>query len=158
MTLGRPGLYSSPNPLSIATSAPPAGTPLPPGYHLVYFTPSALEKDLGADGSDRTFNPMIPFTRRMWAGGELRWEKENPLRIGQVVRERTKLLSAEPKVTKTGEEMIVVGVEKSFENESGLSLVDKRNWIFRKEITSPTPPAMKPVEVPLPQGKFFKPT
>lgn len=51
----------------------------------------------------------------------------NPLRVGQEVRETTKVLSAEPKVVrKTGEEMIVVGVEKMFENEDGVAVIDRR--------------------------------
>lgn len=62
----------------------------------------------------------------MWAGGEVRWEKSNLLRVGQMVKEETKVLSAEGKVTKKGEEMVVVGVEKRIENEKGLSVVDRR--------------------------------
>ena len=45
---------------------PPDGTPVPPGYHLVYFTPSIIESELGLDGTDRTVNPLNPYTRRMW--------------------------------------------------------------------------------------------
>lgn len=113
--------------LSIETNPPPIDTSLPAGYHLVYFTPSQLEDQLGTDGTDTTFNPPKPFTRRMWAGGELRWTgKENLLRAGQSVTETSKLTSAEGKVTKKGEEMVVVGVEKMFENENGLALIDRR--------------------------------
>lgn len=108
---------------------------------------------MGKDGSERTFNPMHPFTRRMWAGGEITWTHENHLAVGQTVKERTKLVRAEPKVTKDGEEMIVVGVKKTFENESGLVLVDKRNWVFRKETTSPIVPVSKPALMPFPEGK-----
>lgn len=98
----------------------------------MYFTPAFLEGELGADGTDRSYNPESPFTRRMWAGGEVRWPRKdggvlNPLRVGQEVRETTKVLSAEPKVVrKTGEEMVVVGVEKTFENEDGVAVVDRR--------------------------------
>jgi hypothetical protein len=53
--------------------------------------------------------------------------RPNLLRVGQVVSETTRVLSAEPKVVrKTGEEMIVVGVEKRFENEEGVAVVDRR--------------------------------
>lgn len=51
----------------------------------------------------------------------------NPLRVGQEVTETTRVLSAEPKVVrKTGEEMIVVGVEKEFRNEDGVAVLDRR--------------------------------
>ncbi|KAE8550520.1 hypothetical protein TMatcc_008558 [Talaromyces marneffei ATCC 18224] len=129
LTLNRPTLYPSPTPPTTTTTSTttsvtelPNGTPLPPGYHLVYFTPSFLEAELGADGTDTSYNPSFPFTRRMWAGGE-------------TVRETTKVLSAEPKIVrKTGEEMIVVGVEKRFENERGVAVVDRRNWLFREAL------------------------
>lgn len=74
------------------------------------------------------FNPPSPFTRRMWAGGELEWiaEPGKELKVGQEVKETTKLLSAVGKKTRAGEEMVVVGVEKIFENEFGIALIDKR--------------------------------
>ena len=62
----------------------------------------------------------------MWAGGELEWIVGNRLEVGQTVTETTKLISAAGKKTKAGEEMVVVGVEKRFENEYGVALVDKR--------------------------------
>jgi hypothetical protein len=64
----------------------------------------------------------------MWAGGELEWIQGGGegLKVGQVVREVTRLISAEGKRTRGGEEMVVVGVEKKFENEEGVALIDKR--------------------------------
>lgn len=62
----------------------------------------------------------------------MRWPRgkdgrPNPLRVGQEVTETTKVLSAEAKVVKkTGEDMIVVGVEKEFRNEEGVAVVDRR--------------------------------
>ncbi|KAF1943848.1 hypothetical protein EJ02DRAFT_117690 [Clathrospora elynae] len=137
---------------------PLEGTPVPPGYHLVYFTPSIIESELGLDGTDRTVNPLSPFTRRMWAGGELTWTQDRNalLRVGQEVRETTKLLSAEPKKLKNGGEMLVVGVEKTFLNNHGIALTDKRNWVFQRELTPENPlkaPA-KPEETPLPTGSY----
>jgi hypothetical protein len=47
--------------------------------------------------------------------------------VGQQVTETTRVLSAEAKVVKkTGEDMVVVGVEKEFSNENGVSIVDRR--------------------------------
>ncbi|PMD65382.1 uncharacterized protein K444DRAFT_607936 [Hyaloscypha bicolor E] len=148
-TLSRPEL---------AQSLPKNGTPLPACYHLAYFTPSQVEEELGRDGTDTTFNPPRPFTRRMWAGGELEWigGETNRLKIGQEVTETTKLVSAVGKNTRAGEEMVVVGVEKSYENERGVALIDKRNWIFRPEITTPQTPASEPDQVPLPEGKYTR--
>jgi hydroxyacyl-ACP dehydratase HTD2-like protein with hotdog domain len=151
LTLGRtPTSFTPPKP----------GTPIPPGHHLVYFTPSILESELGLDGTDRTVNPLAPFTRRMWAGGELSWEKDEAslLRVGQEVTEVTRLLSAEPKTLKSGDEMLVVGVEKTFSNASGMALIDKRNWVFQREITpdNPAKVAPKPQEKALPEGSHTR--
>lgn len=56
----------------------------------------------------------------MWAGAG------NLLRVGQTVCETTRVRSAEGKRTGRGEEMVVVGVEKVFENEGGWALLDRR--------------------------------
>ncbi|KAF2715801.1 hypothetical protein K504DRAFT_365551 [Pleomassaria siparia CBS 279.74] len=123
-----------------------------PGHHIVYFTPPIPERELGRDGTDRTVNPLSPFTRRMWAGGELHWEKDNPMKVGNTVYETTRILTAEPKQLKNGGEMIVVGVEKTYENSKGVVLRDNRNWVFQKELadTQDIPPT--PEEKPLPEG------
>lgn len=140
LTLNRPSLFpasphlsstTAPNNVSTADVEPAPGTPVPAGYHLVYFTPAFLENELGADGTDASYNPAHPFTRRMWAGGEVLWPRQNgqpnPLRVGDNVTETTRVLSAEPKIVrKTGEEMIVVGVEKEFSNAQGVAVVDRR--------------------------------
>jgi hydroxyacyl-ACP dehydratase HTD2-like protein with hotdog domain len=72
-----------------------------------------------------------------------------------MVRETTRMLSAEPKKLKSGGEMILVGVEKTFENERGNALVDRRNWVFQKEvgIGEGKAPRPKPEEKDLPDGE-----
>ncbi|SPO06258.1 uncharacterized protein DNG_08947 [Cephalotrichum gorgonifer] len=144
-TLGRRELLRG---VPVAGDASANGTALPPGYHLVYFTPSAFESELGRDGSDKTFNPSSPFTRRMWAGGEMIWSRDNLLRVGEVVIETTSVVKAEPKRTRDGTDMIVVGVKKRFENEAGTALVDKRDWVFRPALTEP--PVLTPRGEPKP--------
>jgi hydroxyacyl-ACP dehydratase HTD2-like protein with hotdog domain len=121
LTLGRRELDG----VDISETPPKVGTPVPPGWHLVYFTPNGLESDLGADGTDRTFNSPAPFTRRMWAGGRMRWQGA-PLRVGDEVEERTKFVNATAKTNKAGREMIIVEIEKEFWGPNGLSLVDQR--------------------------------
>ena len=135
LTLNRSHLYSDIPVVDDENGQPPSGTPLPPGYHLVYFIPALLPEALGPDGTDDSYTPSEPFTRRMWAGGQIRWEKDNPLRVGDEATEMTQLISAEPKITWTGEEMILVGVEKTFTNLKGLTLIDKRDMVFRTQLS-----------------------
>lgn len=156
LTLNRPHLW--PSSKSTATRAleetePLSGTPLPPAYHLIYFTPAQLPGTLGVDGTDASFNPDTPFTRRMWAGGSFHWPGANPnagtqslLRVGDTVTEVTKVLKCEPKVIhKTGESMLVVGIEKEFRNSKDeLCVLDRRNWVFRAALDPSNPAAIAP--------------
>jgi hydroxyacyl-ACP dehydratase HTD2-like protein with hotdog domain len=138
---------------NVTERPPPTGTPLPAGYHLVYFTPNGLETELGPDGSDRTYNAAAPFSRRMWAGGNMTWpaagksESSAPLlRVGDEIEERTKLLNATAKKSRSAGEMVLVEVEKEFWGPRGLALVDKRSWVFRPEV-DPTTNADEPTTV-----------
>lgn len=103
----------------------PSSPLLPPGYHLTYFTPTLPTAALSHDGTDGTFNPAPPFTRRMWAGGCMTWSR-NKLVVGEEATETTQVLSAKGTRTAKGEEMVVVGVSKKFSNAAGLALVDER--------------------------------
>jgi len=126
LTLGRPSLHRGGVPAT--EQAPKEGTPIPPGYHLVYFLPTFLEQDLGNDGTDKTLNPLSPYTRRMWAGGELEWTQDpsSILRVGQTVKETTRITSAEGKQMKSGGSLVIAGLEKTFETKNGVALIDRR--------------------------------
>lgn len=149
LTLGRATIGHH----NITERPPPTGTPLPPGYHLVYFTPNGVETELGPDGSDRTYNAAAPFSRRMWAGGNMTWLADGEgnssaplLRVGDEIEERTKLLTATAKKSRSAGEMVLVEVEKEFWGPQGLALVDKRSWVFRPEV-DPTAKAYEPTTV-----------
>ncbi len=156
LTLNRPYLWPGSTVRSfknLEEEEPVEGTPLPPAYHLCYFTPPQLPGILGLDGTDASFNPDQPFTRRMWAGGSFHWPGADPgqsrqssqqalLRVGDTVTEVTRVLSCEPKIIgKTGEPMLVVGVEKEFRtSKDELCVLDRRNWVFRGAL-DPSKPA-----------------
>lgn len=154
LTLGRPhlpGTGGGGGDIDVSDVAPPAGTPVPPAYHLVYFTPGGLESELGIDGTDTSFNAAAPFTRRMWAGGVMKWPPgggEHPgIRVGDVVEERTSLLSAVPKKSRSAGEMVLVEVAKELWTPRGLAAVDQRSWVFRPQLNPDaevTPPPLPP--------------
>ena len=112
------------------------GDLLPPCYHFAYFTPKLAESQLSADGADTTFNPGGSFTRRMWAGGYLKYVESNPLRIGEVVEEVTTLDHVESKMTRDKKPMIVVQGRKEYRNQNGVALTDHRSWLFREPDTT----------------------
>ncbi|OAR01462.1 hypothetical protein LLEC1_05504 [Akanthomyces lecanii] len=142
LTLGRTSIGAH----NVAERAPPVGTLVPPGHHLVYFTPDGVEADLGPDGSDRTYNAAAPFSRRMWAGGRMQWPSDGAsIRVGDEVEERTTLLSATAKKSRSAGEMVLVEVIKELEGPRGVAIVDKRSWVFRPEVdpsnaAAPEPP------------------
>ncbi|TDZ15270.1 Mesaconyl-C(4)-CoA hydratase [Colletotrichum orbiculare MAFF 240422] len=131
LTLNRKHLHPG---LDVSSTPPAQGTPLPPGYHLVYFTPASVESELGRDGSDKTFNAPAPFTRRMWAGGRMQFVEGKALRVGEEAEERTRLVGATPKKSRSGDEMVLLDVEKEFWGRDELIVKDQRSWIFRPEI------------------------
>jgi len=75
--------------LDHAPARPPAGEPLPPLWHWLYFLPLHRQSEIGPDGHARrgSFLPPVPLPRRMWAGG--RFEFHAPLRVGDSVRRRS---------------------------------------------------------------------
>jgi 3-methylfumaryl-CoA hydratase len=80
----------------------PAGTPLPPLWHWLYFLPLHRQSDIGADGHARRggFLPPVPLPRRMWAGS--RFEFRAPVRVGDVVERRSCIDDVTQKQGRTG--------------------------------------------------------
>ncbi|RUP52173.1 hypothetical protein BC936DRAFT_138361 [Jimgerdemannia flammicorona] len=110
---------------------PPADTPLPPNWHLAYFPPRVLERDLASDGYEDSHAPPEPFVRRMWAGGKLEFKERNPLRIGQEARVVTKCKDVEVKRGARGEN-VFVWVEKEIGNGHGWCVRDTRCLVYMK--------------------------
>ncbi|CAG8614497.1 7215_t:CDS:2, partial [Dentiscutata heterogama] len=106
-----------------STQPPPNGTPLPPNYHLVYFTPRNYENELTKDGYKIHYSPPAPFLRRMWAGGELKFNHENQLRVGQNAKLITKLRKVDYKIGKLGEN-VFIWIDNDINNENGWCIKD----------------------------------
>jgi hydroxyacyl-ACP dehydratase HTD2-like protein with hotdog domain len=99
----------------------------------------------------------------MWAGGSCHWSGADPntstqslLRVGDTATEITKVLSCEPKVIgKTGEDMLVVRVEKEFRNsQDELCVLDRRNWVFRTALDPSQPASTVPKPTELSQAQL----
>ncbi|PPJ54627.1 hypothetical protein CBER1_06148 [Cercospora berteroae] len=67
------------------TNPPPVLPPtqlakeLPIPHHLLYFEPSKRQSDMLPDGTNPDQSPGQPFERRMWAGGRVLYNQNNPL-------------------------------------------------------------------------------
>ncbi|MBK6613785.1 MaoC family dehydratase N-terminal domain-containing protein [Ottowia sp.] len=127
--------------------APVPGTALPPLGHWLYFLPHARQSEIGPDGHPRRggFLPPVPLPRRMWAGGRLRWDVKNPLRVGQDVRRTSTIRSVTHKGGRSGELLFVL-VEHRFSNDHGVALTEEHDIVYRAaaQAGDPAPPPQKP--------------
>ncbi|KNC97111.1 uncharacterized protein SPPG_07504 [Spizellomyces punctatus DAOM BR117] len=115
----------------------PAGHPLPSGYHFALFPPRIPESDLAPDGYDTEFSPPEPYIQRMWAGGSFEFVPDNPLRVGQTVKQTTRLDDVQIKQGPRGE-AVLVWLEKVVENEHGRSLRERRCLAYMGKERNPT--------------------
>ena len=126
---------------------PPApGDALPPLWHWLYFLPHARQSELGPDGHPRRggFLPPVPLPRRMWAGGRLRWETANPLRVGQQVQRESSIQSVTHKAGRSGELLFVL-VQHRFSNADGLALTEEHDIVYRAAAQpGDAPPQLQP--------------
>ena len=127
--------------------APEDGSAVPALWHWLYFLPHARQSEIGPDGHARRggFLPPVPLPRRMWAGGRLRWETDNPLRLGQEVERVSTIRSVQHKTGRSGELLFVL-VEHRFSNQDGLALVEEHDIVYRAAARpgDPVPPPQQP--------------
>ena len=81
---------------------PPAGTPIPPLWHWLYFLPCPPQAEIGPDGHAARggFLPPIPLPRRMWAGSELDFHA--PIAIGDAITRSSVIESITEKAGRSG--------------------------------------------------------
>ena len=125
--------------------APPgAGTELPPLWHWLYFLPQARQSELGPDGHAKRggFLPPVPLPRRMWAGGRLQWQADNPLRVGEAVQRISRIVSVTHKAGRSGDLLFVL-VRHELHNAAGLALSEEHDIVYRPvakaDDAAPTP-------------------
>ena len=139
---------------------PPAGTPLPPFWHLLYFLPLYRQSDIGPDGHGKRggFLPPVTLPRRMWAGSRLRFGE--PLKIGDAVRRTSTIESVEEKPGRSGA-LVFVTVRHEYEvldrrspggNEKRTPPVVELQDIVYREAAKPGEPAPAPRPAPQQQA------
>jgi hydroxyacyl-ACP dehydratase HTD2-like protein with hotdog domain len=81
---------------------PPAGTPLPPLWHWLYFLPLHRQSTLGPDGHAERggFLPPVPLPRRMWAASDIALHA--PLRVGDALTRVSRIESIAEKRGRSG--------------------------------------------------------
>jgi 3-methylfumaryl-CoA hydratase len=105
------------------------GDLLPLGWHWLYAHSLVKRSEWGRDGHARlgTFLPAIPNSRRMWAGGSMRFLQ--PLLIGNQVEHRSKILSIEEKEGRSGK-FLLVRVGHQISSPRGLAVDEVQNLVY----------------------------
>ncbi|PVU84898.1 hypothetical protein BB559_007318 [Furculomyces boomerangus] len=125
------------------------GSELFPNSHLIQFWIQFKENELSPDGYFAGEAPPPPFVQRVWAGGSLNFNVKNPLKVGQ----KAKLVSEIDKIEEkhrnpeAGGPLILVGMKREVHNESGLTLVERRNLAYMEKM-NPSRKIIKPKNSP----------
>ena len=113
---------------------PPAqlgeGSPLPHGWHWLYFRPLPMRSEVGDDGHERrgSFLPPVQLPRRMWAGGKLAFP--GVLRLGEAVTRRSTIASVAEKEGRSGR-LVFVTVRHVVEGAGGVAVDEEQHLVYR---------------------------
>jgi len=122
--------------------APVAGEDMPALWHWFAFTPTAPLARLARDGHPvlGDFLPPVNLSRRMWASGSLRMHR--PLRVGEVLRQHSRLAKIEEKQGSAGP-LVLVTVEHEVSGERGRAIEEVQNIVYLDIPDSFRPPAKR---------------
>lgn len=119
--------------LGASPICPKEGDALPPLWHWLYFKPIVPASGIGHDGHPVKggFLPPVSLPRRMWAGGQLTWNTDNPLRIGQTATRHSRIEKISPKCGQSGP-MVFVTIAHEIRNSHGLCITELQDIVYRK--------------------------
>jgi 3-methylfumaryl-CoA hydratase len=117
---------------------PPAGAPLPPLWHYLYFLPFHRQSEIASDGHAKRggFIPPIALPRRMFAGARLRFEGD--VRIGETARRTSTITGIDAKQGRTGE-LIFLRIRQEIEGPAG-RIVEEQDIVYRDHPRADEPP------------------
>jgi len=116
------------------------GAPAPAGIHWCLAPDIVPMREIGPDGHPARggFLPPVPFPRRMWAGGELKFSGD--FRTGDEIGRRSVIENVELKTGRSGE-MIFVTVRHHYATPRGTALEERQDIVYRKLETAGAAPA-----------------
>jgi len=107
------------------------GSPVPNGWHWIFFLEAKRASELGPDGHPKRggFLPPVPLPRRMWAGGRL--EFIEPLKIGDFITRESEIVSVEPKTGRSGT-LVFVTVRHTVKTAEATAIVEEQDIVYRE--------------------------
>ena len=111
---------------------PPAGTPLPPLWHWLYFLPLAPQAGIGPDGHPLRggFLPPVDLPRRMWAGST--FEFHAPLCIGDQIERTSTIEAVREKAGRSGQLIFVTVCHVlRCHGASGAAITERHHIVYR---------------------------
>ncbi|MEX2285356.1 MAG: MaoC family dehydratase N-terminal domain-containing protein [Gemmatimonadota bacterium] len=114
-----------------------AASALPAGYHWLYCNSITRRSEWGEDGHARRggFLPPLDVSRRMWAGGSLRFLQ--PLHLGDAVERRSIITSIEEKEGRSGR-FHAVRIDHRIHGPGGVAIEEQQNLVY---LPATSPPA-----------------
>lgn len=108
----------------------PALSPLPAGWHWLYFNPMEVQSKLGEDGHPARgdFLPPVELPRRMWAGSRLEWKRS--FAVGTEVSKKSEIAKVSRKSGRSGE-MVFVTVAHVYSDAEGTLLREEHDIVYR---------------------------
>jgi hydroxyacyl-ACP dehydratase HTD2-like protein with hotdog domain len=115
---------------------PQPGLPLPFGHHLAFFHAHRAERMLRADGTDEDISPPPPFSKRLWAGGKITWDANNPLIVGKPTISVSTVSSTEKKGFEKGNPMVFVtqNIQFTHEGQQMPSVTEERTHVYLQQL------------------------
>ena len=128
-------------------TAPVAGEPIAPGWHLAYFPEASRLSGLGADGLplERPGLPKMPLPRRMYAGTTLTFHA--PILVGDALRRETEFSDVQLREGKTGT-LIIATQTRRIHTSRGLALTEDTISVFREAVPPGTASGIPQTEPP----------
>lgn len=131
------------------------GTPLPAGFHWMYFAPVVRLSEVGTDGHPARggFLPPVPLPRRMWASSTCAFK--GPLLLGSPATHTAEIVDVTSRAGKSGA-LIFVKVRFTVLDATGALAIDEtRQTVYRDD---PQPGAEAPPPTPAPGGEDWSKT
>lgn len=120
-----------------------AGDALPPFFHQLYFWTPVVPEGLGRDGHPKV-GGLIPDTglpRRMWAGGQLKFE--SPVHLGSVADRVSTCESVVHKEGRSGP-LAFVTLRHEIWQKGALCLTEWQDLVYREDSSAQSAPTVPP--------------